>query len=103
MGNNADRLYVLLKYTPIAKFKVNAWLQYIRKGAAGTVDQQYQQPQPDFLFGKLFSQKDIGLQAQYEWTQSFKTYFKINHFDREYTNSSSLVGNLISIGISYGL
>ncbi len=67
MGNNADRFLFNLKYTPIPRLKLLAQYQYIRKGGAGTLDQQYfQQPQPPFLFNYMFNQNELFFQSQYE-------------------------------------
>lgn len=103
MGNNADRVYVYLKYTPLPKFKLMTWIQSIRKGPAGTLQQQYyQQPQPVFLSQKLFSFNEMGATASYEWLNTGKVFLKLNRVKWNYPSTSSSI-TCISFGISYGL
>lgn len=102
MGQNADRLYLFAKYTPLAKLKIKAWYQYIRKGTPYTIDEQYnQQPEPPFLNKKLFNQQEIGLNVNYEWMHSLKTY--LNIINTKFTYPSYTHTNLlIQLGFSYG-
>lgn len=96
MGNNSDRIILFLKYTPIPKLKLLARYQQIRKGGLGTIDQQYnQQPQPDFLFDFQTTQKDIFLQAKYEWLHRFCFNVTYNRYFKSATFSS--------IGFTFGL
>ncbi len=68
MGNNADRLIVEAKYIPIPRMRVVFRLEQIRKGSAGTTEQQYfQQPQPDFLFGLQQKRWTTSGRVSYEW------------------------------------
>ena len=68
MGNNADRLIIEAKYIPIPRMRVVLRLEQIRKGAAGTIEQQYfQQPQPDFLFGLQQKRWASSGRVSYEW------------------------------------
>jgi len=45
--------FLVLKYTPFARLKLDARFQLSRKGAETTIEQQYvASPQPVFLFKK---------------------------------------------------
>ncbi|GMV78730.1 MAG: hypothetical protein AMXMBFR79_18600 [Chitinophagaceae bacterium] len=103
MGNNADRLYVFAKYTPFAKLKAKGWVQYIRKGGAGTIPQQYSEPQLPFLFDKQFNQTEIGLNIQYEWLQSLKFNFLLTNIKTNFTSGTTKNGLTLLAGFSYGL
>lgn len=104
MGNNADRLYVFVKYTPKPRLKIEAWGQSIRKGGMGTVHQQYSQPQPEFLFDRLFDQKSFGINISYEAIN--KLVFGIdcmsqqtNYYQLPYTSRNYAM----AISMRYGL
>jgi hypothetical protein len=73
MGNNADRWVVSAKYTPIARLRLLARYQYIRKGSAGTIEQQYDltKPQPPFLFDLQRKQAEFMLKVNYEILNNF--------------------------------
>ena len=66
MGYNADLIYASLNYRFIRGLQATVWGEYIRKGGAGIVDQQYQQPQPEFLFGLRNNYTYLGLDIKYE-------------------------------------
>jgi hypothetical protein len=66
MGANADLIYFALNYRIIRGLQLKLWTQYIRKGSDGTVDQQYTQPQPPFLFGLRTNYTYWGLDCKYE-------------------------------------
>jgi hypothetical protein len=104
MGNNADRIYAFIKYTPIAKLKLKTWLQKIRKGGSGTLVQQYEaEPQPPFLFDKLFNQTQLGLSLQYEWIQSCRINLLIANTTTNYEAGPTMKDVTFRLGISYGL
>ena len=96
MGNNADRIILSLKYTPMPKLKLMARYQTLRKGDAGTIPAQYyQEPQPPFLFGTVTNRNEIFLSAQYEMINKlffYGTYSKWND-----------LGSSFKLGFSYGL
>lgn len=103
MGNNADRINLFFSYTPIARLKINGSYQYIRKGGAGNIQQQYlQQPQPSFLFDYLFNQQQLNLTATYEWIHSLKSFVVYKLLQ---TNNSinKQTDTQFSVGFSYGL
>jgi hypothetical protein len=105
MGNNSDRLIIHAKYTPIARLKINLRYQQIRKGGAGTYDQQYfQEPQPPFLFNLQSHQKEWFLQASYQWIPNL--YLNASFSARQTTNmvSGAKTNNdLLHLGVAFGL
>jgi hypothetical protein len=105
MGNNADRWIIHAKYTPIPRLKINLRYQQIRKGGAGTYDQQYfQVPQPPFLFELQSHQKEWFLQASYQWIQNL--YLNASFSARQTTNmvSGAKTNNdLLHLGVAFGL
>ena len=66
MGNNADLIYGSLNYRFIRGLQATLWAEYIRKGDAGVESQQYQQPQPPFLFGLRNNYTWWGFDIKYE-------------------------------------
>lgn len=105
MGNNADRWIIHAKYTPIPRLKINLRYQQIRKGGAGTYDQQYfQEPQPPFLFNLQSHQKEWFLQASYQWIPNL--YLNASFSAQQTTNmvSGSKTNNdLLHLGVAFGL
>jgi len=105
MGNNADRWIIHAKYTPIPRLKINLRYQQIRKGRAGTYDQQYfQEPQPAFLFNLQSHQKEWFLQANYQLIHNL--YFNASFSSRQTTNmvSGAKTNNeLLLLGVAFGL
>ena len=105
MGNNADRLIYTIRYTPVSRLKLLLRYQVIRKGGAGTLDQQYfQQPQPSFLFDQQFKQTELEFQSSYEWINRLNLYCRFNAQNtKNYITSNSLVNNQLTLGFRYGL
>jgi hypothetical protein len=104
MGNNADRLYLFTQYVPLPKLKIKLWYQEIRKGEAGTLDQQYYAvPQPQFLFKKLFDYKEAGFLARYEFINRLMLTLELNSISIQYVNAASKRENGLKLGFSYGL
>ena len=66
MGNNADLIYGSLNYRFIRGLQATIWAEHIRKGGAGTAEQQYSQPQPPFLFGPRTNYTYWGIDVKYE-------------------------------------
>lgn len=66
MGYNADLIYASLNYRFIRGLQATLWGEYIRKGGTGVVDQQYTQPQPEFLFGPRTNYTYWGIDVKYE-------------------------------------
>ncbi len=80
IGQNADRLTAYLKYTPLPRLRALLQFDYLRKGADGSVNDQYfAQPQPKFLESGFQTQKQLLLQMRYEIKHKFfvqGAYFK---------------------------
>ncbi len=105
MGNNADRWLLYAKYTPFPRLKCMIRYQYLRKGGAGTIDQQYfQQPQPPFLFDLQNKRHEWYGSVTYEWYNrlSLHGYFSQWH-TTDYTSGASYHSRQLNIGLSYGL
>jgi len=104
MGNNFDRAIVFAKYTPIAKLKLVARFQKIRKGGTGTIYEQYAvQPQPSFLFDYIKTRSDIFLQARYEYINNIYLTSSLKIMQTKLANGKLINDNTYQIGISVGL
>ena len=104
MGNNFDRAIVFAKYTPIAKLKLVARFQKIRKGGTGTIYEQYAvQPQPSFLFDYIKTRSDIFLQARYEYINNIYLTSSLTIMQTKLANGKLINDNTYQIGISVGL
>lgn len=103
IGNNADRLHIFAKYSPLPKLKLTTWYQLIRKGGEGTLAQQYgDDPPPPFLFDKQFDQNEFGFNAQYELYQSLKFNFLASYLKRNFATGKTNDFLTAYISISYG-
>jgi hypothetical protein len=101
MGNNADRLITYLEYTPIPRLKALLQWQNVRKGASGTIEQQYlQEPQPEFLFGLLRQQSQFKIGLAYQMIHNVYLQSRLNliHDDFVKTNTKRK-----STGFTFGL
>lgn len=95
MGNNADRVTGIVKYTPIAKLKLTGRFSHLRKGGEGTLEQQYtQQPQPPFLFDFKSSVNELFFNASYEYLHRLYLNASFRRFDKDQT---------FFVGMTYGL
>jgi hypothetical protein len=104
MGNNFDRAILYAKYTPIAKLKLVARYQKIRKGGLGSIYEQYAvQPQPNFLFDYIKTRSDIFLQARYEYINNIYLTSSLSLMQAKLANGSILKDNSFQLGISVGL
>jgi hypothetical protein len=104
MGNNFDRAIIFAKYTPIAKLKLIARFQKIRKGGTGTIYEQYAvQPQPAFLFNYIKKRSDLFLQARYEYINNFYLTSSLTLMQTTLANENVLKDNTYQLGISVGL
>ena len=106
IGQNADRTTAYLKYTPVPRVNVRLQLDYVRKGAEGSVqDQYFAQPQPKFLAGGFESQKQLLLELKYELKHKLyiqSAYYKQAGLIRP-DLQSGVAENEIRFGFSYGL
>ncbi|NCI48056.1 hypothetical protein [Sediminibacterium soli] len=105
MGSNADRFIWSVRYTPAARLKFLFRYQYIRKGGAGTLDQQYfQQPQPPFLFDLQNKQSWINTQVSYEWINRLVFIGTLDMRSiKQGTAGTSVKDNTFGLGLRYGL
>ncbi|MFN5480426.1 MAG: hypothetical protein ACK48G_10675 [Chitinophagaceae bacterium] len=106
MGSNADRLIGEIRYTPIPRLRIVARQQFIRKGAKGTVEQQYfAQPQPEFLFGYWLRQSTTMGKMVYEWKQNLYFHAQAMRVKSQYfqPNSSNTTRYFLSAGFALGL
>jgi hypothetical protein len=104
MGNNFDRAIIFAKYTPIAKLKLVARYQKIRKGGPGTIYQQYAvQPQPSFLSDYIKNRSDIFLQARYEYINNVYLTSSLTLMQTKLANGTLIKDNTYQLGISVGL
>jgi hypothetical protein len=67
MGNNADQIYGSISYRFLRGLESSVWARYIRKGEAGDIKDQTQQPQPPFLFGLRANHTYFGAMVKYEF------------------------------------
>jgi len=67
MGNNDDQVYGSIKYRFLRGLEASMWARYIRKGEAGNLGDQYEQPQPPFLFGLRTNHTYLGAMVKYEF------------------------------------
>jgi hypothetical protein len=104
MGNNFDRTIVFAKYTPIAKLKLVARYQKIRKGGLGSIYEQYAvQPQPSFLFDYIKTRSDMFLQARYEYINNIYLTSSLTLMQIKLANGNVIKDNTYQLGISVGL
>jgi len=69
MGNNADQIYGSIRYRFLRGLETSVWARYIRKGEAGDIKDQSEQPQPPFLFGLRTNFTYLGAMVKYEFIQ----------------------------------
>lgn len=107
MGYNADLIYGSLNYRFIRGLQATLWAEYIRKGDAGVINQQYEQPQPPFLFGLRNNYTYWGFDIKYEIIHEL---FVRGKFQSSLVSSEQLNGTFVnnrsnefSISIYYGL
>ena len=104
MGNNFDKAILFAKYTPLAKLKLVARYQKIRKGGPGTIYEQYAvQPQPSFLFDYIKTKSDVFLQARYEYINNIYLTSSLTLMQTKLTNGNLVKDNTYQLGISVGL
>jgi hypothetical protein len=88
----------------MAKLKLVARYQKIRKGGVGTIYEQYTaQPQPIFLFDFVKTRSDLFLQARYEYINNIYLTSSITLMQTKLTNGNLVKDNTYQLGISVGL
>ena len=107
MGNNADLIYGSLNYRFKRGLQATLWAEYIRKGGAGLERQQYEQPQPPFLFGLRNNYTWWGIDVKYEIMHEL---FLRGKFQSSLVSSEQSKGNFVDkktneflMSIYYGL
>ena len=104
MGNNFDKAILFAKYTPLAKLKLVARYQKIRKGGPGSIYEQYTaQPQPNFLFDYIKKRSDIFLQIRYEYINNIYLTSSSTLMQTKLANGNLVKDNTYQLGISVGL
>ena len=90
MGNNSDLIYGSLNYHFLRGLQATVWGQYIRKGAAETVQQDQIQPQPPFLFGLRTNYTYFGAEVKYEITNELfaRLQYQTTNVSAQQTNLS---------------
>jgi hypothetical protein len=105
IGQNADRLTLWGDYNPVPRLTLAFQYNHIRKGADGSVeDQYYAEPQPKFLSGGISSQKQLLLEARYELIHQLQikgSYLKQGGVIRPSLQPAA-IPNEFRFGISYG-
>jgi hypothetical protein len=104
MGNNADRLTYAIRYTPLPRLKLQARYLKIRKGGAGTLEQQYfQTPQPNFLFDYRYSREMISGFVDYEFINNAFLKFRIDFSEQLPATGLPTKGVASTVGLYFGL
>lgn len=104
MGNNFDRSLLFAKFTPFPRVKTYFRYQYIRKGGAGTLVQQYEaEPQPPFLFNFQKKRSDFFFQASYEFMNNFYLSGSYELIKQELASGFKNNISSLQLGLSYGL
>ena len=95
LGSNGDRVTLFSRVTPMPRMKLYARYTHLRKGGAGTLNQQYeQQPQPPFLFDFQQQSDELLLNASYEYIYRLNFNLQLRRFDQQ---------NMFTLGLTYGL
>lgn len=104
MGANSDRFMAYVKYTPIPKLRMMIRLQQIRKGAVGSIrDQYFAEPQPAFLSGLIKKRNDVLIQANYEWINNLYVNASLQLMRQAPVGKPISTEQILQVGISYGL
>lgn len=104
LGANSDRFIAFMRYNPLPRLRLNMRYQYIRKGAPGSIwDQYYAEPQPRFLSDFRFNRSDLHLGFHYEWINNLYIIGNVQLQNREAANGTSVRQNIMQLGIHYGL
>jgi hypothetical protein len=67
MNNNADQVFGSLQYRFIRGLQALVWARYIRQGERADESEQFDLPQPPFLFGLRTNYTYFGAQVKYEF------------------------------------
>lgn len=107
MGKNDDQVYGSIKYRFLRGLEAAVWARYIRKGEEGTVDDQYTQPQPPFLFGLRTNYTYFGAMVKYEFLHELfvKVRYQYMKISQQQENLSFIdkTVNEVHLAIYYGM
>jgi hypothetical protein len=104
MGSNFDRIIFFAKYTPIPKLKLHARYQKIRKGAEGSIFQQYAvHPMPSFLFDFQKNRSDVFFQMNYEIINNLYVSANAEWISTKFSNGANSKNTNFQCSISFGL
>lgn len=67
MNNNADQVFGSMQYRFIRGLEALVWARYIRQGERANESEQFDVPQPPFLFGLRTNYTYVGAQVKYEF------------------------------------
>ena len=81
VGDNSDQVYGSLKYRFIRGLEAEIWARYIRKGGQGKAEDQYEQPQPPFLFGLRTKHTYFGVNIKYEFIHELFARFRFQNMN----------------------
>ena len=103
IGSNADRSVIFAEYTPVPRLKALIQYQHIRKGSAGTIEQQYlAEPQPEFLFGLNRTQTETKLGLSYQLIHNVYAQSRISMINDRFENTNQNT-TLFNFGLSIGM
>lgn len=109
IGQNADQLYVELKYTPTSRISLKLYGEAIRKGGYSDIKNQYNfNIEEPFLYGPRLNETSVGLDCAYEVLVS--TYLRVEVVHSKITDQDAtrtplwMQGshNSMSVGLSHG-
>lgn len=104
MGANSDRFISFIKYSPIPRVRTMLRVQQMRKGAVGSIrDQYFAEPQPAFLSGLYKKRTDVLIQANYEWINNLYIYAALQLMQQSPVGKPRSSEQILQLGISYGL
>lgn len=104
MGANSDRLLAFIKYTPAPRIRTMIRLQHIRKGASGSIhDQYFAEPQNAFLSDFIKKRTDLFFGVNYEWTNNLYFNASLQVLRHQPHLKPTSTEQIIQIGVSYGL
>ncbi len=104
IGSNADMIYCSLNYGFLRGLQATLWTQYISKGSSGTVQQEYETPQPPFLFGNRLNYFYFGADLKYEITYDLFANLHYERWTEKFlSNNLTQKANQFYLSLSYGL
>ncbi len=106
IGDNADLIYVSLKYRIIRGLEMELWGQYIRKGQESLNDKGYGLPIEPFLYGLRKNYTYFGVNIDYEILHELKANIRFKSIkESKQKSDESFVDRTLkqfSVRLSYG-